>query len=77
VTMSQGSSLSSATHEKKNKKMTMNQGGLSSSVLCPFTNCIHIHKKFQPASLVWFLLAKSLSKCSIPHYPFPLHLCIC
>jgi hypothetical protein len=38
--------------KKKNKKMTTSQGGLLSSILCPFTNCINIHKKFQPASLV-------------------------
>jgi hypothetical protein len=35
------------------------------------------HKKFQPSSLVCFLLVRSLSKCCIPHYPFLPYLCIC
>jgi hypothetical protein len=52
-----------------------------SNVLCPFTNWINwisnTHKTFQPTSLVWFLLARYLSKWCIPHYPFPPYLCIC
>jgi hypothetical protein len=50
-------------------------------VLCPFTDWIkwisNTHKKFYPPSLVWFLLSKSMSKCCIPHYPFPPCLCTC
>jgi hypothetical protein len=63
--------LSYATPKEKNKKMTTSQGGSPSSILCAFTNCINIHKKFQPSSLVWFLLARSLSKCFIPYYTLP------
>ncbi len=52
-----------------------------SIILCSFTNWIksisNTQKKLQPTSLVWFLLAKSLSKCCILHCPFPPYLCIC
>jgi hypothetical protein len=78
---SQGSSPSFATPKKENKEMTTSQGGSMSFVLCPFTNCIkwisNTHKKLQPTSLVWFLLARSLSKCCIAHCPFLPYLCIC
>jgi hypothetical protein len=59
--MSQGSSPSFATPKKKNKEMTMSQGGLSSSILCPFTNCINAQKNLTNITSVVFL-AKSLSK---------------